>query len=1000
MSRVSRLAALVPGALARGVGRRVARGATVSVVVAVTEDSAPFLDDCVRGLASQTRRPCEIVLATAGAGGQAEVAVRRQVRASWRVHAVAAGSVATAVDQAVRRTRGDFLWILAAGDQPVTGAVERLAGTLERSGSDLAVSGLAGGVACDLLGQPAAAAVPGLEQRMLRRSCYDRRMVEALDGELAWWLPGVLAQLAARTFDCCEAAVTTGPRRGSGVPFGTMPVLAPAVPELVRGTQEVAGRLAGLSEAAHGEFSAWMLGQELPRWLEDVERCTAQEWQLLSSQARVLWEAARPSLRAAVHSELRVRAWLAVVDRRADLERLAAARWREDSRHPTLVRDGRALAVLPVEGVPEEVLELAEDETALRIRLLSARRVRSRLEVVLMAWVSGVGGQHGATVARLWLVAEDGRRTALDTRLRRDPEVNVVAADRFQDHSLGVVTGACDLAALAGPVATATLEVTMEVAGLTRRARLALDDQLLEDAERGGSAVVDEILLEDTELVLRGSAPAAEVIELRGGSAMLRTELSVAGGRFEGRLLLQHDPWSLGRVPVPTRDYGLHLLDGAGQEQRLALGDGLAGRQPLTLRSASFRVRVRSGPGRLVLALSAPLADVEVGPFAQHRLQQRYACGEHSAVDPEAVYLQSYTGQSATDSPLAIHHALRRTHPHLRLRWGVADRATRLPEGAEPVLIRSREWYATLATSGAIVVNADLEPWFTKRPGQRVLQTFHGYPSKTMGVAAWEAKNLTPLRVEKMLQRTSGTWDLLLTPTPAMDRHYRTQYRYTGPIHSYGYPRDDALVAPDAEEIRRTTRHSLGVGERHAILYAPTWRDDLATGFRSARTADLLDLDRAAAALGDRYLFLVRGHRFHGRRPRAGDRLLDVTDYPDVNDLILAADAAVLDYSSLRFDFALTGRPMVFLVPDLERYERNRGFLHPFAPSAPGPLLDSTDEVVEELGDLDALSARHRPAYERFSSEFNAYQDGHAAERVVAAFFGPPSAPGAAGADV
>jgi CDP-glycerol glycerophosphotransferase len=111
--------------------------------------------------------------------------------------------------------------------------------------------------------------------------------------------------------------------------------------------------------------------------------------------------------------------------------------------------------------------------------------------------------------------------------------------------------------------------------------------------------------------------------------------------------------------------------------------------------------------------------------------------------------------------------------------------------------------------------------------------------------------------------------------------------------------------------------------------------------------------------------------------------------------LILAADVAVLDYSSLRFDFALTGRPMVFLVPDLDRYLGGvRGFLHDFPRSAPGPLVTSTADVVAELRDLRRLGAAHRDDLARFNAEFNDRQDGHAAERVVHAFFGAGSGGG------
>jgi CDP-glycerol glycerophosphotransferase (TagB/SpsB family) len=174
-----------------------------------------------------------------------------------------------------------------------------------------------------------------------------------------------------------------------------------------------------------------------------------------------------------------------------------------------------------------------------------------------------------------------------------------------------------------------------------------------------------------------------------------------------------------------------------------------------------------------------------------------------------------------------------------------------------------------------------------------------------------------------------------------------------------------------------------------AILYAPTWRDDLATDFRRAQAVLHLDVARVARDLGPDHVVLLRGHRFHEPAP-GGAQVLDVTSYPEVNDLLLAADAAVLDYSSLRFDVALTGCPMVFLVPDLREYaEQTRGFLYPFTDSSPGPLLETTAEVVEALRDLPGLKREWADRIDAFNATYNPLADGHAADRVVAEFFAP-----------
>jgi CDP-glycerol glycerophosphotransferase len=220
-----------------------------------------------------------------------------------------------------------------------------------------------------------------------------------------------------------------------------------------------------------------------------------------------------------------------------------------------------------------------------------------------------------------------------------------------------------------------------------------------------------------------------------------------------------------------------------------------------------------------------------------------------------------------------------------------------------------------------------------------------------------------------------------------VDRYYREEYRYDGEILAAGFPRNDGLLAPDAEQVRASTRARLGIGSKQTVvLYAPTWRDNLATNYRAAEMLDLLDVEATALALGPDYVIAVRGHRFHvhGVKSRGTARVVDVTDHPEINDLILACDAAVLDYSSLRFDVAVVGRPMVFLVPDLHEYTAiTRGFLYDFAESAPGPLVRTGAEVVTALRDLEGLRSSYAEEYVAFNERFNRLNDGHAAERVV-----------------
>ncbi len=119
--------------------------------------------------------------------------------------------------------------------------------------------------------------------------------------------------------------------------------------------------------------------------------------------------------------------------------------------------------------------------------------------------------------------------------------------------------------------------------------------------------------------------------------------------------------------------------------------------------------------------------------------------------------------------------------------------------------------------------------------------------------------------------------------------------------------------------------------------------------------------------------------------------MLDVSWHPDIGELYLAADVLVTDYSSAMFDFAVTGKPMLFYTYDLDEYKSLlRGFYFDLAPEAPGPLLPTSPEVLDALRDIDAVSERYAERYARFRERFCHLEDGRATERVIALALRPP----------
>ncbi|WP_257005417.1 CDP-glycerol glycerophosphotransferase family protein, partial [Streptomyces albidoflavus] len=407
----------------------------------------------------------------------------------------------------------------------------------------------------------------------------------------------------------------------------------------------------------------------------------------------------------------------------------------------------------------------------------------------------------------------------------------------------------------------------------------------------------------------------------------------------------------------------------------LPLARHLGGREFLVERRHYDRLQLHSGS-------SLPAADR--GRTQQKALRAAYTTQRARGPLRDAVLYSSFDGRQYSDSPRAVHEELAARDTSLTHLWTVRDQQVDLPPGLTPVALWSAEWYEALARSRHIVTNTQLPEWFERAEGQYVVQTWHGTPLKRIGRDLAGSPAADPHYIAALPHR-SAQWSLLVSPNRFSTPILRHAFGYTGPVLESGYPRNDLLDAHGRAERAARVRRRLAIPEdRTVVLYAPTWREDRPK--RGGRYGLDLPLDpaRAAAELGDGHVLLVRRHYLVGGSVPGGDNVRDVSRYPDVAELLLISDVLVTDYSSLMFDFAQTGRPMLFHTWDLDHYRDTlRGFYFDFESSAPGPLLTHAEEVVEALRDPKAATAGHREAYDAFRARFCDLDDGTAAARVA-----------------
>jgi CDP-glycerol glycerophosphotransferase len=340
-----------------------------------------------------------------------------------------------------------------------------------------------------------------------------------------------------------------------------------------------------------------------------------------------------------------------------------------------------------------------------------------------------------------------------------------------------------------------------------------------------------------------------------------------------------------------------------------------------------------------------------------------------------------------SDSPRALHRAILGRGIEAEHTWLSSPRTeATFPGDVATLTFGSPESIAALEGADLVISNDHVPLDWEKRPGTTYLQTWHGTMLKRIHRdVLWAPEG----RLD-YLEHDIARWDLLLSPNPVTTPRLRKAFGYRGPIHETGLPRNDLLSSPGKDDVRARVRAELGIPDgTTAVLYTPTWRDDLVFEGTAERDFDFpIDIADFTARLGEDHVLLLRLHNMvTGRLPDAG-AVRDVSHWADIADLYLAADLMVTDYSSTMFDFAITGKPLLFFTYDLDDYrDRLRGFYFDLAEVAPGPLIATSKELLTAIADIDAVTAAHADRYASFRQTFCALEDGHATERVLDLIF-------------
>lgn len=359
-----------------------------------------------------------------------------------------------------------------------------------------------------------------------------------------------------------------------------------------------------------------------------------------------------------------------------------------------------------------------------------------------------------------------------------------------------------------------------------------------------------------------------------------------------------------------------------------------------------------------------------------------YAAQRKLPIDRELAVYSIYWGRGYGCNPAAIYERAQELAPNVHGVWVVSgSRVAEMPAGVDIVIENSWRYFRVMARANWFFNNVNFASHFVKRPSTIHVQTHHGTTLKSMGIDCIGYPLAARGTNFGNLLRRSDRWDFSLSSNSYSTEVWARAYPCSYESLEYGYPRNDLLINATPTDVLKI-RADLGLApHQRVILYAPTHRD------YSSHYQEFLDLDLLAERAGSDTVILKRAHHFDSAKIKGADgaseRVIDVSDYPRVEELYLAADILLTDYSSVMFDFGILDRPIVIYAPDWAVYQATRGTYFDLLREPPGAVATTEGELLR-LFENDGVDTADTAALRAsFRQRFCHVDDGRAAERVI-----------------
>ena len=359
-------------------------------------------------------------------------------------------------------------------------------------------------------------------------------------------------------------------------------------------------------------------------------------------------------------------------------------------------------------------------------------------------------------------------------------------------------------------------------------------------------------------------------------------------------------------------------------------------------------------------------------------------------VEDKKIVISNYSGNTYGCNPKYITDEIIRRKLPYKLVWLVKNPKIEAESGNFPPEVKLVNYYSLkalkeLATSKIWIATIRKICFFKagliKKRNQIYINTWHG----SLGIKKLDADApnfLNRVNWDGYEKKDSESLDYLLSNSQFENDLFKRNFDEHGEIKQFGHPRNDIFFS-DSTVINEKIRNVLGLNKDvHICLYAPSYRDDGRIYCFGIKYEELLET--LTEKFGGKWVVLVRLHpnfrQYQKRVIPQRENIYNVSEYPDIQELLVASDIAITDYSSCIFDFMLSRKPGFIYATDIKEFDEDRGFYYPLT-STPFPVAKNNDELRKNILEFDYKS--YRKKVEEFLQEKGCMEDGHASERAV-----------------